>query len=401
MDVAERLRRQLLEQSRYIYHDTPISEATANAYLATPRHLFVSRYREWGSRAWHDVGAQNLQEHLAALYANHPLILFGEDDDDVPSTVSQPSFVLRMLDLLQLRPGHTVFELGAGSGWNAALMAHLVGRTGHVYSLEIIPEVAAAARDVIGRLEIETVSVLTADGGEGYPAGAPYDRAIFTAGAYDLPRPFYEQVADHGLLLIVIKNEGGGDNLFVLQRRADHFASLESMPCGFVQLRGRYQTDTLGPVPLETLPGWPLLQHREIARTRFWWGGKGKEGVVWRTLGIRSFLGITEPSFRAFKTAKADARAREEHYFGIWLSAERSLVLARDDWLITYGSVAARERLLGRVRQWVDLGMPTAASFALRVYPSEAPVTAGENEWLVTRNESKFLWRLEVEPSAA
>lgn len=401
MDLAERLRRQLLEQSRYIYYDTPISEATANAYLATPRHLFVSRYREWGSREWHDVGAQNLQEHLAVLYANHPLVLFGEDDDDIPSTVSQPSFVLRLLDLLQLGPGHTVFELGAGSGWNAALMAHLVGRTGHVYSLEIIPEVAAAAGGVIGRLEIENVSVLTGDGGEGYPPGAPYNRAIFTAGAYDLPRPFYEQIAANGLLLIVIKNEGGGDNLFVLQRRAGHFASLESMPCGFVQLRGRYQIHTLGPVPLETLPEWPVLQHQEISRTRFWWGGKGKEGAVWRTLGIRSFLGITEPTFRAFKTAKTDARAREEHYFGIWLSAERSLVLARDDWLITYGSVAARERLLSRVRQWIDLGMPTAASFALRVYPSDAPVTAGENEWLVTRKESKFLWSLEVEPSAA
>lgn len=52
-----------------------------------------------------------------------------------------------------------MFELGAGSGWNAALMAHLVGRTGHVYSLEIIPDVAAAAGDVIGRLGIENVSV--------------------------------------------------------------------------------------------------------------------------------------------------------------------------------------------------------------------------------------------------
>jgi len=237
---------------------------------------------------------------------------------------------------------------------------------------------------------------VSADGGEGYPAGAPYDRATFTAGAYDLPRPFYAQIAANGLLLVVIKNEGGGDNLFVLQSRADHFASLEATPCGFVQLRGRYQIDTLGAVPLETLPEWPVLQHQEISRTRFWWGGKGKEGVVWRTLGIRSFLGITEPSFRAFKTAKADARAREEHYFGIWLSAERSLVLARDDLLITYGSFAARERLLDRVRQWVDLGMPTAASFALRVYPSDAPITAGDNEWLVTRRESKFLWSHEL-----
>src|SRR5437867_1831715 len=138
MDAAEKYRRQLLEQSQYIYYDTPISEATASAYLATPRHLFVTSYREWGSKQWHRVHEENLQEHVAALYANRPLILFGEDDDNIPSTISQPSFVLRMLDLLRLSPGHKVFELGAGSGWNAALMARLVGPEGHVYSLEII-----------------------------------------------------------------------------------------------------------------------------------------------------------------------------------------------------------------------------------------------------------------------
>ena len=189
MDAAEKYRRQLLEQSQYIYYDTPISEATASAYLATPRHLFVTSYREWGSKQWHRVHEENLQEHVAALYANRPLILFGEDDDNIPSTISQPSFVLRMLDLLRLSPGHKVFELGAGSGWNAALMARLVGPEGHVYSLEIISEVAKAAAATIETMGIRNVDIIVADGGEGYVAAAPYDRAIFTAGTYDLPRP--------------------------------------------------------------------------------------------------------------------------------------------------------------------------------------------------------------------
>jgi len=67
------------------------------------------------------VRAENLHEYLAAMYANRPLILFGEDDDDIPSTISS-SFVLRMLDLLRLRPGHKVFELGAGSPAGVAQM---------------------------------------------------------------------------------------------------------------------------------------------------------------------------------------------------------------------------------------------------------------------------------------
>jgi hypothetical protein len=142
------------------------------------------------------------------------------------------------------------------------------------------------------------------------------------------------------------------------------------------------------------LPEWSELQQQEIAKTPFWWGGKGKAGLMWRTLGIRSFLGITEPAFRAFKTAKADTRARAEHFFGLWDQARHSLVVAKDDGLIAYGSAVAKERLLQRVRQWVDLGMPSAACLTLQVYPSDVPLMAGEHAWLVKRPESQFLWSL-------
>ena len=132
-ESLKRYQKQLLERAQYAYYETPISEATQRAYLETPRHLFVKRYREWGTREWHEISESNLEEHLLMLYSDRALILFGEDDEDVPSTISQPSFVLRMLDMLQLEPGQRVFELGAGSGWNAALMGHLVGPVGHIY----------------------------------------------------------------------------------------------------------------------------------------------------------------------------------------------------------------------------------------------------------------------------
>src|SRR5712692_9460097 len=105
MDTPAKYQRQLLDQAQQIYHQTPISDATVQAYLATPRHLFVRHYREQASTEWREVNEENLHEHVATLYADRPLTLFGEDDDDIPSTISQPSFVLRMLDLLQLRPG--------------------------------------------------------------------------------------------------------------------------------------------------------------------------------------------------------------------------------------------------------------------------------------------------------
>jgi len=395
METIEKYQRQLLEQSRRIFYKTPISQATERAYLATPRHLFVRRYREWGTTQWRQVTAENLEQHLAMLYADRPLLLFGEDDGNILSTISQPSFVLRMLDMLQLQPGQTVFELGAGSGWNAALMGHLVGPEGRVFSIEMIPELARTAAETVQTLGITNVSIVAADGGDGYPAGAPYDRVIFTAGAYDLPRAFNDQLKDDGLLMAVIKLEGGGDNLFVLRKTKNHFESVASMPCAFVQLRGKYQIEDLEPAAPNTLPEWPELQNQEVSKTRFWWGGKGQESFAWRTMGIRFFLGISEPRFRAFKTEKTAERPLEEHYFGLWDQERQSLVLAKDDWIIAYGNASAREQLLEKVRQWVDLGMPAAASFKLHVHPNDCQVAPRENQWTVKRSESQFLWSLE------
>jgi protein-L-isoaspartate(D-aspartate) O-methyltransferase len=394
MSVANKYQQQLLERTQYIYHETLISEATQQAYLTTPRHLFVKRYREWGIREWQEVNQENLEQHLATLYRDRPLILCGEDDADIPSTISQPSFVLRMLDMLQIKPGHTIFELGAGSGWNAALMGKLVGSQGHIYSLEIIPEVAQSAREIIAELDINNVSVITADGGEGYAANTQYDRAIFTAGAYDLPCHFYRQMKEGSLLLVVIKNQGGGDNLFLLQKTADCFESIDSMGCGFVRLKGKYQFDSLEQTHIEELPNWATLQQQEVERMPFWWGGKGKAAFLGYTMGIRGFLSISEPSFRAFKTEKTTAQSHEYQYFGLWQPEDNSLVIARDDLLIAYGNKNALDRLLEKISEWVDLGMPSVASFALQIYPIDTPLKVDKDRWIVKRQDSQFLWSL-------
>ncbi|MFZ0736725.1 MAG: hypothetical protein WBL70_00620 [Candidatus Acidiferrales bacterium] len=396
MESAEEYQRQLLGQIRYTNRENPISQSTENAYLQTPRHLFVSRYRALRSKDWCEVSADNLAEHLTALYADLPLILSLDGDGDIASTISQPSFVLRMLDMLRLEPGQTVFELGAGSGWNAALLSRLVGPTGHVYSLEIIPDMARRAAAAIQALGIRNVSIIEADGGEGYALGGPFDRSIFTAGTDDIPRPFYHQVKNGGLLLVAIRVEGGGDNLFLLRKAENHFESIESLPCAFVQMSGKYRIDSLAPICLEKLPEWRDLRDKELSKTPFWWGGKGKESFVWRTWGIRSFLGVTEPLFQTFKTDKATGNLCEEEYFGLWDRPGRSLVIAKDDALMSYGSLAAKERLMQDLESWLSLGMPMTASFELQVYPSDARLNPGKNQWTVKRNESQFLWSLAI-----
>jgi protein-L-isoaspartate(D-aspartate) O-methyltransferase len=395
MDYIEKYQNQLLEQIQALCREMPISEPTNQAYLAVPRHRFVQRYREWGVKEWDVVNTENLAQHIATLYADRPLILCGNDDQNVLSTISQPSLVLGMLDLLELKKGDRVLELGAGSGWSAALMGWLVGQEGLVVSLEIIPELSQNAAENIASLGIANVRVLTADGAQGSNDSAPYDRVVFTAGTFDLPHCFYEQLRDQGLLLVVVKTEGGGDHLFLLRKTEDHFESLWSAPCGFVQLRGSYQFEDLEPKTLDkTIPEWSELQNREIRKRRFWWGAKGEPTRIWSTVGIRSFLGISEPTFRLFKTAELED-STEHHYFGLWDAAGGSLVIARDDLLITYGNQKAEERLLQRLHHWVEMGMPSAASLNLKVYPIGACVRTTDNQWLVKRRDSQFLWTLQ------
>ena len=233
-----------------------------------------------------------------------------------------------------------------------------------------------------------------ATGGQGYAAGAPYDCAIFTAGTYDLPQYFYQQIKNAGLLLVVIKNEGGGDCLFLMQKTGDHFESIEAIPCAFVQMTGQYRIESLEPICLEQSPEWPDLNSRKLEKSPFWWGGKGNESFAWRTWGIRSFLGIVEPLFQIFKTGKVPGSPFDEQYFGLWDRSRESLVISRDDTLISYGNPAARDRLMQDIGQWLRLGMPTIASFTLQIYPSGSRVQARENQWLVKRNESRFLWSL-------
>jgi protein-L-isoaspartate(D-aspartate) O-methyltransferase len=74
------------------------------------------------------------------------------------------------------------------------------------------------AMETIKTLDVKNVSVINADGGEGYSTNIQFDRVIFTAGAYDIPRYFYSQIKQDGLLLIVIKNQGGGDNLIYIEK---------------------------------------------------------------------------------------------------------------------------------------------------------------------------------------
>ncbi|MDS1271404.1 methyltransferase domain-containing protein [Lipingzhangella sp. LS1_29] len=116
------------------------------------------------------------------------------------SSSTAPWLMARMLDALQLEPGMRVLEIGTGTGYNAALVDHLVGPSGHVVSVEVTPEVATRARAALVR-DGRHVTVVTGDGAEGWLPGAPYDRIIATASVASIPPAWLQQTCPGGIIL--------------------------------------------------------------------------------------------------------------------------------------------------------------------------------------------------------
>ncbi len=120
-------------------------------------------------------------------------------------TISQPYIVALMTELLEPSPGDTVLEIGAGSGYQAAILGRLVAR---VITLERLPEIAAAARERLQQMGISNVEVEVGDGTMGFPSRAPYQGILITAATPEVPAPLLAQLADGGRLVAPV---GGRD----------------------------------------------------------------------------------------------------------------------------------------------------------------------------------------------
>lgn len=152
-------------------------------------------------------------------------------------TISQPFIVARMTELLELQPNSRVLEIGAGSGYQTAILASIAGK---IFAIERIPNLAAEAEERLQKLGFHNVTLRCADGTNGWEVYAPYDGILVAAGGPDLPQPLLKQLKIGGRLVIPIGQDPKTQTLIRVTRNANGFQTEDFGACSFVPLIGEH-----------------------------------------------------------------------------------------------------------------------------------------------------------------
>jgi protein-L-isoaspartate(D-aspartate) O-methyltransferase len=197
------------------WREKKVDEDILRAFQEVPREIFVP---------------PQLQEHA---YDDHPLPTIRNQ------SISQPSTIVMMMQALELAPGDNVFEIGAGAGYQASLISKVIGPQGSLVTLDIIPELVQMAKENMKKQNIENVQVIEADGSEGYPQEAPFDKVIITAACPTIPQPVIDQMKEGG---IVVAPVGDLDSQTMIRGTKENGKlELEFLgPFRFVPMRGKY-----------------------------------------------------------------------------------------------------------------------------------------------------------------
>ena len=185
------------------------SDSVLSAMYSVPRHLFVP---------------ENLYIYA---YDDSPLSIgFGQ-------TISQPYIVAFMTEQLDAVPGMKILEIGTGSGYQAAVLAYLGCE---VYSIELIEELAARAKETLAALNFGSVKVRQGDGYMGWPEGAPFDAIIVTAAPDSLPEILTEQLKEDGKMIVPVGGAHSAQSLKLIVKKGGKIVEKDLLPVRFVPM---------------------------------------------------------------------------------------------------------------------------------------------------------------------
>lgn len=396
----------------YLKNEGHITDSLVEAaFRAVPRHLFLP-----------ETAAEE-------VYRDEPIAIKFRDGVAI-SASSQPAIMAIMLEQLQLRPGQRVLEIGAGTGYNAALIAHIVGEAGKVVTIDIDEDIVHNARTHLRMAGFERVQVICADGGLGYLPSAPYDRIILTVGASDITPAWREQLQAHGRLLLPLTLRNPQVSV-AFEPVDDALMSVSVRACGFMPLRGAFAEQPfriqLGPDPLlflalsepcsfdrETVYRWLTGLHHDrathihiTARELFfglqmWLALHEKvycQVSAERSLVERKFI---PPLFHLFSGNKFTSSFGLLGDAGMCLLSRSPLSSASTEDIaspLTFellvksfgGDEVVDSRLLAQIAAWNAAGRPTEEHLHIQAYPRDAVYVATPNEIVLQKQWTQLV----------
>ncbi|MDT7704511.1 MAG: protein-L-isoaspartate(D-aspartate) O-methyltransferase [Pseudonocardiales bacterium] len=347
------------------------SAAVEEALRAVPRHLFLPGV---------EIDAAYADEAVAVQHV----------DGVATSSASQPSMVAIMLEQLALAPGQSVLEVGAGTGWNAALMDRIVGATGSVTSVDIDADLVRSAAVHLAAAGSPDVRLVCGDGARGHPPDAPYDRIVLTVGSADVRPEWVAQLAPGGRLLVPLAVRGSQLSV-ALDLGSDGVLRSDSVRgCSFIRLRGIGAGSDMRARPVEGLwvdvpeaaspdvdpalvaaaldaPGPVLTAEVPLGASDIW-------------DGFGFWLALTEPgTVRLMADGDHDVPPS-----AVALAAGPALAVVAGGTTSSLvrafgpGSEAVAHRVVAALQRWVAAGSPSTADLEVTVVPRTCePTPAG------------------------
>lgn len=395
--VADQCNQQMVD--RLIAQGALWSPTVTAAFRATPRHRFLDRIFQYQRKhdRWREILTRDAgPDELRLVYSDRALItrlsLRSRTNAAMPiSSSSQPSLMAQMLEDLKLAPGLRVLEIGTGTGYNAALLAHIVG-PGLVISIDVDRHVLAEAWDHLRAFPERQVQLGHADGRQGFAERAPYDRIMVTAATSDLEPAWLEQLADRGLLLAPLALAPGLAYVVRGSVTDGLFHGRLTRAAYFMPLRAEGETGESGPEPAP-----PTGETRSLPAPWAGWFDCHRPRANWLSfVQALAFYGFVRgldvyyrasangaPIFGVSTPAKDDAPSAV-----CWLGAQ--------EWQVN-GDLG---RALGSQlwRAFLDAGGPWPTEFRLQASPVAPPSPLGRREEYARRGpRCHWLWTL-IEP---
>lgn len=346
------------------------SAGVERAFRRVRRHRFVERF--WvGRDSVFEVGADGWSaEALGVVYSDEALITRRDDEGSPTSSASQPSVVAMMLEALDLEPGMRVLEIGAGTGYNAVLMAEMVGDAGLVTTIDIEPDVVAQTRRLLARAGYGGIRVVEGDGALGDAGSGPFDRIVATVGCSDVSWAWVDQMRPDGLLLLPL--DYGGSHPLVKLRVVEpgRLAGCIVGWTGFMRIQGDMAQaapwpsrfpDFGGRGPDEVRPLFPALgralakEPGDVDRQTEWW----RVPSAWYDFYF--FLSLIDR--RAYRGPEG---------LGLVDAARASAAMVRPEGVCVWGRSALPTRLETACERWEGLGMPELSLWGMEFVPRGA-----------------------------